>query len=59
MIRSQEPMSHTAHPAMGSKKMDITSKDLNSIPTSRRCSPGLAVWSRALLAWVAVIKCTN
>lgn len=59
MIRSQEPTSHTAHPAMGSKRMDINSKDLNSIFTSRRCFPRLAVWSRALLAWVVVIKCIN
>lgn len=59
MIHSQEPVSHTAHPAMGSKRMDITSKDLNSIPISRRCSPHLAVWSRALLAWGFVIKCIN
>lgn len=48
MILSQETSEHTALPAMSSRRMDITSEDLNSIPTSRRCSPGLAVWSRAL-----------
>jgi len=52
-------MSHTTHPAMASKRMDITSKELNSIPTYRRCSPGLEVGSRALVAWVVVIKRIN
>lgn len=42
-----------------SNELQESGKGLSSIPASRRCSPGLAVWSRALLAWVVVIKYIN
>lgn len=57
MILSQETCEHTAHPAVSPRR--ITSKDLNSFPTSRRCFPGIVMWPRDLFVWVLVTKCVN